>query len=48
MLSPTSPSTGIGGTLPRDFIENSVPRVGTSAMQQKIVYVLCHGSLNSE
>ena len=28
MLSPTPPSTGMGGALPRDLIQNFVPRVG--------------------
>ena len=28
MLSPTQPSTGMGGALPRDLMQNYVPRVG--------------------
>ena len=28
MLSPTPPSTGMGGALPRDLMQNFVPRVG--------------------
>ena len=38
MLSPTPPSTGMGGVLSRDLIQNFVPRVGHLSFELSFMY----------
>ena len=47
MLSPTPLSTGMGGALSRDLIQNFVPRVGHLSSMYFWQYVLQSNSLSS-